>query len=57
MSPVTAQDMTTAIPDLRDVALDQLAEDGTTVLADAIRRYRERLAQGGVPRNSFSGRI
>ena len=47
----------TAIPDLRDTSLDKLTEDGTTVLADAIRTYRERLAQDGVPLSSFNARI
>jgi hypothetical protein len=56
MSPVTAQDMKTAIPDLRDVSLDELAEDGTTPLAHAVALYRERL-KAGAPPASFQGRI
>ena len=62
MSPVTApaapqQDTATAIPDLTGIPLDRLAEDGTNVLADAIRRYRERLAENDLPLSSFNARI
>jgi hypothetical protein len=54
----TTQDeaLTTAIPDLTDTSLDKLAEGGT-VLADAVRRYRERLKENGVPLSSFNARI
>lgn len=59
MSPVTApqQNMKTAIPDLRDVSLDQLAELGDTPLAHSIALYRERLKKNGVPLSSFNARI
>jgi len=51
------QDMKTAIPDLRDVTLDQLAEFGDTPLAHSISLYRERLKKNGVPLSSFNERI
>ena len=51
------QDMKTAIPDLRDVTLDQLAELGDTPLAYSISLYRERLKKNGVPLSSFNARI
>jgi hypothetical protein len=47
----------TAIPDLRDVTLDQLAELGDTSLAHAVALYRERLKKNGVPLSSFNARI
>ena len=60
MTPVTtteAQSVKTAIPDLRDVSLDQLAELGDTPLAHSIQLYRERLKKNGVPLSSFNARI
>jgi len=47
----------TAIPDLKDVSLDQLAELGDTALAHSIALYRERLKKNGVPLSSFNARI
>ena len=44
----------TAIPDLRDIPLDEL---GGTPLAHAIALYRERLKENGVPLSSFNARI
>lgn len=44
----------TAIPDLRDIPLDQL---GGTPLAHAVALYRERLRENGVPLSSFNARI
>jgi hypothetical protein len=52
-----AQNIKTAVPDLRDVALDDLAEQGQTVLAHAVATYRERLRKNGVPLSSFNARI
>lgn len=46
-----------AIPDLRDIPLDRLAELGATPLADSIALYRERLKENGVPLSSFNARI
>jgi len=51
------QDMKTAIPDLRDLPLDRLAELGGTPLAQSIALYRERLKENGVPLSSFNARI
>lgn len=47
----------TAIPDLRDIPADRLAELGGSVLAQAIATYRERLARNGEPLSSFQARI
>jgi hypothetical protein len=57
--PMIAQQQTvkTAIPDLRDLPLDQLAELGGTPLAHSIALYRERLKENGVPLSSFNARI
>jgi hypothetical protein len=51
------QSTETAIPDLRNVTLDQLAELGDTPLAHAVALYRERLKKNGVPLSSFNARI
>lgn len=55
-APVAPGNIKTAIPDLRDVPLDQLAELGDTPLAHSIALYRERL-KNGVPLSSFNARI
>lgn len=58
--PVSTTDtlpIATAIPDLTDVPADRLAGLGGSVLADAIRTYRERLKENGVPLSSFQARI
>ena len=57
MTTTPAQDVETAIPDLRDIPADKLAALGGTVLADAIATYRERLRESGVPLSSFQARI
>lgn len=57
MTTVPPQNIKTAIPDLRDVSLDQLAELGDTPLAHSIALYRERLKKNGVPLSSFNARI
>jgi FXSXX-COOH protein len=49
--------ITTAIPDLRSIPVDRLAELGGPGLARAIERYQERLAESGVPLSSFQARI
>ena len=51
------QALKTAIPDLTDVSLDQLAETGGTPLAYSISLYRERIKKNGVPLSSFNARI
>lgn len=57
MTTAPPQNIKTAIPDLRDVSLDQLAELGDTPLAHSIALYRERLKKNGVPLSSFNARI
>ena len=52
-----AQAQQTAIPDLRDRSLDEIAEDGTGALAHAVALYRERLRETGVTLSSFQARI
>lgn len=47
----------TVIPDLRDLTVDQVAELGGSPLANAIRAYRERLKENGIPLSSFQARI
>ena len=47
----------TAIPDLRDLPADRLAELGGSALAQSIQRYRERLKEQGIPLSSFQARI
>ena len=57
MTTTAGSALSTAIPDLSAVPLDRLAETGGSVLAVAIRLYRERLAAAGVPLSSFNARI
>jgi hypothetical protein len=47
----------TAIPDLRGIPVDKLADLEGTVLASSIALYRERLKQSGVTLSSFQARI
>jgi hypothetical protein len=49
--------MHTAIPDLRNIPLDRLAELGASPLARSIALYRERLREDGIPLSSFNARI
>lgn len=51
------QELNSAIPDLRDLSLERLAELGESVLARSIATYRQRLAETGVPLSSFQARI
>ena len=51
------KDLSSAIPDLRDLSLERLAELGDSALAHSIDLYRRRLKETGVPLNSFSARI
>jgi FXSXX-COOH protein len=51
------QELNSAIPDLRDLSLERLAELGDSVLAHSIDLYRQRLMETGVPLSSFSARI
>jgi len=60
MGPVTAPPepaLQTQILDLRDIPVDRLAALGGPGLARAIKRYRERLAESGIPLSSFQARI
>ena len=49
--------MTTVIPGPCDSSLDDLAEKGTTALAEAIRLYRARQRAGGELTGSFNSSI
>ena len=51
------QELNSVIPDLRDLPLDRLDEQGDSVLANSIALYRQRLKETGVPLNSFTARI
>jgi FXSXX-COOH protein len=51
------KELNSAIPDLRELSLERLAELGDSVLAHSIALYRERLKETGMPLNSFNARI
>ena len=51
------QEISSVIPDLRELSLERLAELGDSVLANSIAQYRERLKETGVPLSSFASRI
>jgi hypothetical protein len=51
------KDINTAIPDLSDIPVDRLATLGSSVLANSIALYRERLKENGIPLSSFQARI
>jgi len=51
------QELTSVLPDLRDIPLDRLARLGDSALARSIALYRERLRENGVPLSSFNARI
>ena len=59
MSPVTTHEkkIVTAVPDLRDIPLDRIAELGGSPLAHAVALYRERMKKDGLPLSSFNARI
>ena len=50
-------DLSSAIPDLRHVRLDRLAELGDSVLANSIALYLQRLQDNGVPVYRFNSGI
>lgn len=56
---MTAQekDISSAIPDLRNIPLDRVGELGASVLAHSIALYWERLKETGMPLSSFNARI
>jgi len=51
------QELSSVIPDLRDLSLEQLPELADSVLAHSIAMYRQRRKETGEPLNSFSARI
>lgn len=51
------QESGSAIPDLRALPLDRLAELGGSALAQSIALYRHRLRENTVPLSSFNSRI
>lgn len=51
------REIITAIPDLRDIPLERLAELGGSALARSIDLYRKRLKENGIPLSSFQARI
>jgi hypothetical protein len=52
------QTINTAIPDLRHIPLDRLAELGDSALANSIALYRQRFRENkGIPLSSFTSRI
>ena len=51
------QELSSVIPDLRELSLERLAELGDSVLANSIALYRQRLEETGAPLNSFASRI
>jgi len=51
------QGLNSAIPDLRDVPLERLAELGDSVLANLIALYRQRLEDNSVPVYRFNSGI
>ncbi len=52
-------ELNTAIPDLRELPLDRLADLGVgdSVLAHSLALYRQRLAETVLPLSSFSARL
>ncbi len=54
---VQKQELSSVIPDLRQLSLERLAELGDSVLAHSIALYRQRLRETGVPLSSFQARI
>jgi FXSXX-COOH protein len=51
------QALYSAIPDLRDVPLERLAELGDSVLANSIALYRQRLEDNSAPVYRFNSAI
>jgi FXSXX-COOH protein len=54
---LSQQAIKSAIPDLRELPLDRLAELGDSVLANSIALYRQRLTESGLPLSSFNSGI
>jgi FXSXX-COOH protein len=51
------QELNSAIPDLRDLSLERLAELGDSALAHSIALYRQRVKETGLPLSNFNARI
>lgn len=51
------QPLKSAIPDLRNIPLERLAELGDSVLANSIDLYLQRLQDNRVPLNAFNSKI
>jgi FXSXX-COOH protein len=56
MSP-QKQELSSVIPDLRELSLERLAELGDSALAQSIALYRQRLDETGTPLSSFNSSI
>ena len=54
---MSQQELNSAIPDLRELPLDRLAELGDSVLAHSIAVYRQRIKGNEIPLNSFNSGI
>jgi hypothetical protein len=50
-------ELKSAIPDLRDLSLDQLAQLGDSVLGQSIALYLQRLEDNGMILNAFNSNI
>lgn len=50
-------ELDSAIPDLRTISLERLAEMGDSALAHSIALYRQRLSETGAPLSSFNATI
>jgi hypothetical protein len=50
-------ELNSAIPDLRNLSLERLAELGDSALAQSIALYRQRLSETGLPLSSFNATI
>lgn len=51
------QEISSAVPDLRNLPLDRLKPLGGSVLAHSIALFRQRLKESGLPLSSFQSRI
>jgi hypothetical protein len=54
---LSQQELNSAIPDLRELPLDRLAELGDSVLAHSIAMYRQRIKGNEILLNSFNSGI
>jgi hypothetical protein len=54
---LSQQELSSAIPDLRELPLDRLAELGDSVLAHSIAMYRQRIKGNEILLNSFNSGI